>query len=425
MKSITTTFTTIIAVMTLDAVTAQSVYDKQDKSKIPDTVDFTILEIPAEYLRASITDREGREIKGQLLRISRQDKTVTFKREDGQEFTIAFDKLSAGDRRYAELETGIHTDIYTKDGKRHEKPIAYTYMRAWIDKLQASYTPEEILDHLRCRTITSAFVYEFEDDFFKANPKAEPELRYARLKNIELRSWKTVMLPPPSATELNPNERVSLKANIQKLGIRPFEETIEPGVNRNTKKPMMSPADGLLQAWLFAVNYKALTQGKSKLKLSEVLKKSESLNHSWLYESYYLDGLEEIISTNYGWKKWTLWSPQIDTDDNRNKRWLGMRTGPVRLALLREIAKQRLRDNQLTVTELRDSEYFKENGSPATNIEMIFVLTGFTREKGKETTYDGIVIEGSRAHVWDGGPYKIYQKDGVPESQVHFMPLLD
>jgi hypothetical protein len=111
---------------------------------------------------------------------------------------------------------------------------------------------------------------------------------------------------------------------------------------------------------------------------------------------------------------WRLWSPEIPSRDAMDQRWLKMRTTPIEQIIMREVTKNKLRSNQLAFADIK-FDGGRENKR--------FILTGFTRQTGKETTYDGIVIEGVKTGHHKGEPYKIYEKDGVPESKIDFIGI--
>ena len=267
------------------------------------------------------------------------------------------------------------------------------FTTAWAGMCE-QFTPEEIYDHIRVRTLTSDFIFKYYDYLIqKQNENGQG-------KSNNTKSLEEVMRMVADAEA--PKERVSLKADIEKSGVKLFEEKTpsEEAGKPQFGLPNGPPLDGELQAYHFIAQYIAVTNGKAKIPFANTFKNSTIRqirrgNHAAGYLSF--DDYPHAIEKTFGVKYWYILR-------------LASVSGRANLEdlLTWKMIRHHIRHKQPVFIG-------QENGYA--------ILTGFTAESGKETTYDAIMLDGAHG-ILDANatnlPYKIHEILNV--KQTAFLP---
>jgi hypothetical protein len=358
----------------------------------PDVVTLSGKEIPDAYKRTKITDSQGRVLVGEWLSIDTKTQKVKFRRSsDGEEFDIAFASLSTEDRFYAELETGSQWDLgeaakrfpHPFDPKeplfknRSIAPSGVVY--AAFNSLLNTYTPEEVLRHLQARTLTSSFVYEYDNEW-RGNYGREDTKMYfgsaAHARNL------AEIVPTLSLSEQDGN--VSLKARIDKFGLALYEE-------RSPKEPkeyaLEDYAGQLPQAAHFVAQYIRLSNGKEKLPYMTLIQANTrgyaTPFHNEAKENIYT-ALEKAHQVKVWWHPKVLYYVNEDRSDSEEFHRMMMQL----------LTRQHIRNNKpVVVTLVRPNWPGDDYVPPADAKEGYAVIIGYSLENGK-ATYETLVLYG-------------------------------
>lgn len=417
MKKRISVLTTLLAAASI-TLAQNTIETSPGKSKIPDTVDLEKLEIPAAYKRTKTTDTQGRAIEGEWLMIDRKAQNVKFRRTaDGKVFDIAFKNLCEPDRRYAELETGEMwpTNLpkfdpaeprLDQNGRTNPKCAFDLATKSLMKK----FSPEELFDHLRVRTITTAYIYDHDNywkgNYWKNTRNAEYYQRLYRKPLPEVMQMLAIAEPA--------NESVSLKDRIEKSGVRLFAEAApnKPADRAKDTRPYGPPIDGKSQAYYYVSQYMQATAGKPKVDYATFISHTRPLGYgatadSDMYYSYDID-IDVAVSKAFGFKTWAPYSiiaPQ--------QNYFG---DPISNLQYHKIARHYMRNGRPVVTCLKRID---DNGKGSE--EGVVILTGFTRAAGKETTYEAIVLKGP---TYTGSqlkpPFKMEGDSKLPESKLNW-----
>lgn len=259
------------------------------------------------------------------------------------------------------------------------------FTTAWAG-MNKQFTPEEIYDHLRVKTLTSDFIYKY-CNYQSQITKFKWNLKRPLAEVMQ-------MLADTEPTK----ERVSLKADIKKSGVVLFEEkTPSEEVGKPKHGLNGPPLDGKLQAYHFIAQYKSVTSGKAKSPLSALLKNLAVMEIGRQGEPNFLSFLDfaiyEAIEKTFGFKIWA--APYFGS---------GRSEDICKDIFTWKVIRHHLRHNQPV--------FVGQNNGYA-------ILIGFTTEPGKEATYDAIMLDGAK-RVTDASttnlPYKVHEKTNVKSS---------
>jgi len=269
--------------------------------------------------------------------------------------------------------------VFKPDHVARDIPIFTT---AWAG-MNEQFTPEEIYDHIRVRTLTSDFIYKY------CNYQSQ-------IKGNQSRTTKPLAEVMQMLADAEPTkERVSLKADIQKSGVRLFEEkTPREEVGKpKFDGPNDPPMDGELQAYHFIAQYKSVTSGKPKIPFENTFKNSSPMLVSTINGPGHLEFVGNragAVGKTFAFKIWA--APYFGSADSVD-------------IFKSKVIRHHIRHNQPV--------FVGQNNGFA-------ILTGFTIEPGKEATYDAIMLDGPKSGSQVSStnlPYKVYEKNNVKSSE--------
>lgn len=189
-------------------------------------------------------------------------------------------------------------------------------------------------------------------------------------------------------------ETVSLKAAIEKSGVRLFEE--EAKCNPITTVPLVMH----LQGYHYIAQFMRVSDGKPKIPLATLLE----------HTSYMRGSTEGISICDYQWNgksagiefahETKMWCPEFHVFGENFQRHLEQR-----------LMRHHLRHNQPVLID--------EKQKHETGITGYHILTGFAKEPGKETVYKTVRVDGTnKGGSWLLPPYEVHENLTLKESEI-------
>ncbi len=267
------------------------------------------------------------------------------------------------------------------------------FVTAW-GGMTKQYSTDEIYDHLRVKTLTSDFIYKYSD-----------YLRQQKQQGSRCAAYKSLQQVMEMLVDAEPTkERVSLKAKIDKSAVKLFEEQTPTELPGKPKvgEPNGPPLDGRLQGYLYIAQYLHVSKGKAKIPLADFLSNMEIRqigrgDGRAGFLSFDEDEIHKSLEKTFGLKAWSV--PGLYSGrQNRNLEDFNK-------LLSWKIVRQQIRNSQPVIV-------FKNEGYA--------IITGFTTEPGKETTYDAYMLDGASTLGNMNGtnlPYKVSEKSNVLQSE--------
>jgi hypothetical protein len=274
------------------------------------------------------------------------------------------------------------------------------FITVWA-QMNAQYSLEEIYDHLRVKTLTSDFIFKFCNYRQQLNLN---ERRSDKPKNEKTLAEVMKMLADVEPTQ----EKVSLTAKIEKSGLKLFDEKTP---SEEVGKPKFGnanslPLDGHLQSYYFIAQYLNLANGKPKVPFANFFGNvttrpiGRSGGGATGFLSFDMDEVYKRIEKTFGIKPWSI--PNFDNG------WQKRNLREFHDLLAWKLIRYHLRHNQPVFV-------YHEKGYA--------ILTGYTIEPGKETTYEAIMLDGARSLVdvsTTNLPYKVYPALNKKQTEFDF-----
>lgn len=338
----------------------------------------TPLVAPPSERRKTITIVHKRPpVTGEWLEVDPYKQKVKFRDDSGNERYYRFEELDKADREYAENKSGTNwpRPKFDPSGMNPTSKGFPAFVSAW-GAMTKAYTQKEIFDHLRVRTLTSAFLYEYSAYCIKEG--VDPRLAYIEAQRRKAGSITTKEDSPPkkNVTSLDvimnmlakaepPTERVSLKAAIEKSQIKLYEEPtpFDPPAEFVEGKPNFPPRDANLHAMQFIAQYMRVSADKSKIPFAELYEKITPRlggdKKRYVYHVFDDADIVEAIEKTYG---------------------VQLRNIPNHVpceVIQQKMTRHLLRNNQPVYTKYKTG---------------YAVITGFSTHENKETTYEAYII---------------------------------
>lgn len=296
---------------------------------------------------------------------------------------------------------------YPKAHFGHEVPkFTPSYYPATLRLMKQAYTPREMVDAVRTRTMTAAFIHELDKLQYD---EAEPGKKAGKKSLAEI--LRIIGEKPSPLTE-----EKSLKADITRLKLAMYEEKVprDPAEPERFKRDGRSifaqpgvPIDAELQAFQFIAQYLRLNSNQPRIPLATLLENTTQKYTGIGYTSgekkitfpteqrrkfYTSHEILPGIEKTYGHRGWRIFTPERF----RNYYKPGE-------------AMQDLFD-QLTVELIRHHirigipVYARQKSENPANLHhgIQLVITGFKAEAGKPLMFEAIAIKGS---LWGSDPY--------------------
>ncbi len=358
------------------------------------------------------------ESKFQVNLLTDKDRAI-IKQKTGREFPVMPRPAPDGNRRYWKYPRAIFG---------HEVPkFTPSYYPATLRLMRKTYTPEDMVDAMRTRTMTSAYIHEFY------------QLQYDGADSAKKSGAKSLadILKIIGETPSPLTEEKSIKANITKFKLALYEEKVprdpaEPERFIREDRSIFAqpgvPIDGELQAFHFMGQYMRLASNKPKIPLATLLENTKQQFTGVGYTSggqtitfppeqrrklYSSNDILTGIDKTYGFKGWKIFIPE----KFRTYHKPGEATQEFFEQLTCELIRQNIRDGKPVYARKRGSE--TEHRSHGTQL----VITGFKVEPGKPLTFEAISIKGS---IWgndsETGEYQIAETT-VPITEVDSMTV--
>lgn len=309
-----------------------------------------------------------------------------------------------------------------------------SYYKAILQLMMKTYSPEDVVDALRTRTLNSAFIHEFNRDQFE---EAEPEKKTGTKSLAEI--LKIIGEVPSPATE-----EKSIRQDIAKFKLALYEEKTprdpaEPKRFIRGERSILAqpgvPIDGQLQAIHYICQYMRLASNQPRIPLATLLEnttqKFSGVDHrvGELEVTYPVEQRRKFydsqdilagIEKTFGFKSWTIFIPE----KHRNNYKYHNHTKPhealqgLHDQLTFELIRQHIRDGKPVYAHKNAVK--GEHRSHGTQL----VITGFKAEAGKPLVFEAIALKGSiSGHDPETGEYQIAETS-VPQSEVNTMTAI-
>ena len=344
--------------------------------------------------------------------------------------------LTSRDRALIKEKTGKDVPILPRPkpdgstfGWKYPRPVfghqvpkfTPSYFSATLGLMHQTFSLQEMVDSVRARTLTSAFIHEFFQ--FKWD-EAEPE---KKLGTKPLADILKILGETPSPEV----ETKSIKPKIAELKLSPYEEKVprDPAQplrfirgDRSILSQPGIPIDGELQAYQFIAQFLRLSANQPRIPLATLL---ENTKQSFTGVGHIIDGRQTDvppeqrrkfymnhdilpgIEKTHGYKGWRVFVPLYQTQSRAE----GLELEFIHQWTL-ELIRQHIRKGSPVYARM--NAYNQEMRNNGTQL----VIIGFKAEKGKPLMFETIGIKGSLS----GGDTNIgeYQvtEAFIPESEV-------
>jgi len=362
----------------------------------------TATDLPVKYLTASDRDMIKKATNLEVPVVERpawsKENSKYWVSWDPKEY--ADGKRGRGRIQYHFYEpTPVFMPEHTFTFMNRQMPV---FITAW-GGMNKQFTLDEIYDHLRVKTLTSDFIYKYSEYRHQQKQQGSRRAPYKSLPEV------MKMLADAEPTK----ERVSLKPKIDQSKVKPFEEKTPTELPGKPKvgEPNGLPLDGRLQGYFYIAQYLHVSKGKAKESLADLLSSMEirqigRYNGKPGFLSFDDDEIHKGIEKTFGYKTWSIpsfyngWQNRNLEEFHRLLSW--------------KIVRQQIRNNQPVLI-------YKNDG--------FAILTGFTSEPGKETTYEAYMLDGVTSlavEINDTNlPFKVSERSNVLQSEFTDVTNLD
>lgn len=326
--------------------------------------------------------------------------------------------LTAKDRALIKEKTGREIKVLPRpepDGNRrawnypkalfgHQVPkFSEGYYPATMRLMRKTYSPEEMVDAVRTRTMNSSFIHEYYE---QKHEEAEPKKKTGTKSLAEV---LVILGKAPSPV----NEEKSIKPIFKKLNVEIYEEKVprdpaEPErFERNGRSVLAQPGvpiDGELQAYFFIAQYMRLATGKPRIPLASQLDNTPyrftgvdyttagqkiEFTAEQRRKHYHTSDILPGIEKTFGYKAWKVFSPE----KMRSYLKPGEAVRDIYDQINYELIRNHIRKGMPVYGRVKQGE----NIHRATQL----VITGFKAQRDKPLMIEAIAITGS---YWGNDP---------------------